>query len=201
VPRNPAGNVSHFEAGLGGEGAGSACRDTTSGVDARGSLVPPHSLPRFREDVTPRDAVVQRVETTLRMPLGCVTQPVLELLHFVRGLLARRGGWTESPRSCPRAYLRHRHDHPRGPSLPPRYSARRSFARLAPPSSVLRPPRTPAAQRPTSPLAYTTRLAPTRATQTGLPCSALLLARVLRPYPAGTSRRASDQAPPVLPSP
>jgi len=47
-------------------------------IDPRGPLVPPHSLPRFREDVTPRDAVVQRVETTLRMPLGCVTQSILE---------------------------------------------------------------------------------------------------------------------------
>jgi hypothetical protein len=50
-------------------------------------------------------------------------------------------------------------------------------------------------------LAYTTRLAPTRAAQTGLSCSALLLARVLRPLPRRDRRRASEQASSVLPSP
>src|SRR5262249_29500626 len=82
-----------------------------------------------------------------------------------------------------------------------RCSARRSFGRLAPPSAVLRSPRTPAAQRPTSPSAYTARLALTWAVQTGLSCSAPLLARVLRPLPRRSHRRASDLAPAVLPSP
>ncbi|MEY4544997.1 MAG: hypothetical protein RL685_1192 [Pseudomonadota bacterium] len=74
-------------------------------------------------------------------------------------------------------------DHRRDPSLPPRSSSRRSFARLPPRSSVLRSPRTPAARHTTSPSAYTCHLALTGAVQTGLSCSALLLVHVLRPIP------------------
>jgi len=68
-----------------------------------------------------------------------------------------------------------RHTHRRGPSLPRRYATPRS--------PVLRPPRTPAQQRPLSPSAHTKRLAATTATKTGLSCSAPLLERVLRPLP------------------
>jgi hypothetical protein len=104
------------------------------------------------------------------------------------------GVWTGSPvRPCPRAYLLRRPDHRRGPSLLPC-----SAPRL---SSVLRPPRTPAAHRSTSPSAYTSRLAATTAVQTGLSCSALLLPIVPLPVP-----RRNPQHPPVsvlwmLPSP
>src|ERR1700677_2714761 len=88
---------------------------------------------------------------------------------------ARGGCWDRTRRPCPRAYLRLRNDPPRDPSLPPRCSSRRS--------TVLRSPRTPAAQRPLSPSAYTGHLAVTTATQRGLSCSALLLERVLLPIP------------------
>ena len=88
---------------------------------------------------------------------------------------AHRGNWDRTCRPCPRASLRPRPDHRRGPSLPSRYSSRRS--------AVLRPPRTPAAPRSLSPSAYTSRAALTRAAQTGLSCSVPLRARVLRPIP------------------
>ena len=63
---------------------------------------------------------------------------------------------------------------------------------LSRPSSVLRPPRTPAAQRSISPSAYTSRLAVTTAAQTGLSCSAPLLERVLLPVPRRDPPRAPD---------
>ena len=85
----------------------------------------------------------------------------------------RRGGWTS--RSCPRACLRGRPCPRRDPSLPARCSSRGS--------SLLRSPRTPAAPRSISPVAYTSRAAPTRAAQTGLSCSVRLRVRVLRPLP------------------
>src|SRR5580693_3154747 len=53
------------------------------GIDARRASAPLHPLPRFREDVTPRDAVVQRVEPATRAPLGREPQSALELSHFV----------------------------------------------------------------------------------------------------------------------
>src|SRR5690606_30519461 len=102
-----------------------------------------------------------------------------------------RGGWPF--RACPCAYLHRRRDRPRGPSLPLRSSSQRS--------ALLRPPRTPAARRSTSPSAYTSRLAPTRAVQTGLSCSALLRDRVLRPIPRRGSTRVPVLAHRVLPSP
>ena len=86
----------------------------------------------------------------------------------------------------------HRHFHPRDPSLRPRYSARSS--------TVLRSPRTPAAHRTTSPLAYTAGRTPLRAAQTGLSCSAHLLVHVLLPVPRRCERRHPNTAPPVLPS-
>jgi hypothetical protein len=52
-------------------------------IDARRALVAPDPLPRLRQDVTPADVVVQRVEASPRMPLGCGTQSPLQLSHFV----------------------------------------------------------------------------------------------------------------------
>lgn len=72
---------------------------------------------------------------------------------------------------------------------------------LARHSAVLRPPRTPAAQRSLSPSAYAMRLAATTAAQTGLSCSALPLVRVLRPIPRRGATRAPVLARHVLPSP
>jgi len=84
-------------------------------------------------------------------------------------------------RPFPRAYLLPRLDHRRDLSLRSRCSAR--------PSTVLRSPRTPAPQRSISPSAYTSHLAATTAVETGLPCSALLLQRVLRSIPRRDSMR------------
>jgi hypothetical protein len=86
-----------------------------------------------------------------------------------------RGDWTRSCRSCPHASLRRRRCPRRDPSLPARCSSRGS--------ALLRSPRTPAAPRSISPVAYTSRAAPTRAAQTGLSCSARLRVRVLRSVP------------------
>src|SRR5205814_3804045 len=116
---------------------------------------------------------------------------VVAVVALCRWADAHRVDWVRSCRPCPRAYLLFRLDHRRGPSLPPRCSSRRSFPAIAPRSSVLRPTRTPAAQRSISPSAYTSRLAATTATQTGLSCSALLLARVLLSIP----RRNQPHAP------
>ncbi len=84
-----------------------------------------------------------------------------------------RGGWTS--RSCPRACLLGRRCPRRDPSLPARCSSRGS--------ALLRSPRTPAAPRSISPVAYTRRAAPTRAAQTGLSCFVPLRVRVLRSVP------------------
>src|SRR5262245_61864555 len=92
---------------------------------------------------------------------------VVGVVALCRQASARRGFWVGSRRPCPRAYLLRRLDHRRDPSLRPRYSSR--------PSSVPRSPRTPAARRSISPLAYTSHLAVTAAAQTGLPCSARFL--------------------------
>src|SRR5258708_4123652 len=86
-----------------------------------------------------------------------------------------RGGWSRSCRSCPRASFRCRRCPRRDPSLPSRCSSRGS--------TLLWSPRTPAAPRSPSPLAYTSRAAPTRAAQTGLSCSVRLPVRVLRSVP------------------
>src|ERR1700682_4254778 len=92
-----------------------------------------------------------------------------------RGTCVPRGGWNRSSRSCPRACLLCRHCPRRDPSLHPRCSSRAS--------SLLWSPRTPAAPRSLSPLAYASRAAATTAAQTGLSCSVPLRARVLRPLP------------------
>ena len=86
-----------------------------------------------------------------------------------------RGGWNRSCRSCPCACLRGRRCPRRDPSLPARCSSRGS--------SLLWSPRTPAAPRSISPVAYTRRAAPTWAAQTGLSCSVRLRVRVLRSIP------------------
>src|SRR6266487_4195916 len=86
-----------------------------------------------------------------------------------------RGDWNRSCRSCPGACLRCRPCPRRDPSLHPRCSSRTS--------ALLRSPRIPAAPRSLSPVAYTSRVAPTRAAQTGLSCSVRLPVRVLRPLP------------------
>lgn len=84
---------------------------------------------------------------------------------------------------------------PQDPSLRTRCSSR--------PSSVLRPPRTSAARRSTSPSAYTSRLVATTTSQSDLPCSAPLLQPVLRPLPRRDRvlvlLRTAEHA--VLPSP
>src|SRR3989442_15112444 len=61
-------------------------RDERLSIHTRRPLVALDSLPRFPQDVTPVDAVVQRVEPSLRGPLGRGPQPALELSHFVRWL-------------------------------------------------------------------------------------------------------------------
>src|SRR5262249_53668196 len=103
------------------------------------------------------------------------------VVALCRSAYVDRGCWDRTCRPCPRAYLLHPRDRPKAPSLRPRSSSR--------PSTVLRPPRTPAAHRSIWPSAYTTRLAVTAATQTGLSCSALLLQRVLLPVPRRNPRR------------
>src|SRR5208337_5098166 len=55
-------------------------------VHARRPLVALHPLPRFPQDVTPVDAVVQRVESALPLLLGCFSESLLQLSHFGDGL-------------------------------------------------------------------------------------------------------------------
>ena len=52
-------------------------------IDARRAPVLSHSLPRLDEDVTPADAVVQRVEAPARLLLGSDVQPSPKLSHLV----------------------------------------------------------------------------------------------------------------------
>ena len=56
------------------------------GIDARRAAVPLHPPPCFPQDVTPVDAVVQRMEASSRLPLGRDPQSALQLSHFVDGL-------------------------------------------------------------------------------------------------------------------
>ncbi len=117
---------------------------------------------------------------------------VLVLLPRAR---ARGGDWERSCRPCPRTYPFSERDQSRGPSLQRRCSA--------PPSPVLRPPRTPAAHDATSPSADTRRSALTRAAQSGLSCSSSSLEHLLRPIPRPDSRRVLPRtsAPRTWPSP
>src|SRR3989304_4061008 len=52
-------------------------------VHARGALVAADAAPRFPQDVTPVDSVVQRVEPALPMLLGCSVELALESSDFV----------------------------------------------------------------------------------------------------------------------
>ena len=129
---------------------------------------------RHRAGGLPRDAAADLAARLL--PIARV-----EVVALCRRTNVRRGGWDRSWRPCPRAYPRFERDQSRAPSLRSRCSSR--------PSTVLRAPRTPAAQRSISPSAYTRRPAVTTAAQTGLSCSASYLAHVLRPLPRGDSTR------------
>ncbi len=106
-----------------------------------------HSPPCFPQDVTPVDAVHQRMEASARLPLGRTPESALQLAHLVRRTRVLRGDWNRSCRSCPRACLLVRRCPRRDPSLRPRCSSRAS--------SLLRSPRTPVAPRSLSPVAYT----------------------------------------------
>ena len=55
-------------------------------IDARRAAVLFHPLPRFPQDVTPVDAVHQRMEAATRLPLGRPPESALQLAHFVDGL-------------------------------------------------------------------------------------------------------------------
>src|SRR5512139_997656 len=55
------------------------------GVDARGPLVPSYRVPRLVQDVTPVDAVVQRVESPTRLLLGHLPQSTLKASHVFAG--------------------------------------------------------------------------------------------------------------------
>src|SRR3954470_10470691 len=55
------------------------------GIDARGPMVPSHLVPRLLQDVTPADAVVQRVKLSTRLLLGHIPQPTLEASYVVLG--------------------------------------------------------------------------------------------------------------------
>ena len=144
-------------------------------IDARRAAIRLHPPPRLPQDVTPVDPIEQGMEAALRRSLGCDPEAALQLAHFVELGGRHRGDWDRTSRSCPRACVLDRQDHRRDPSLRPRCSSRTS--------PLLRSPRTPAAHDSLSPSAYTSRAALTRAAQTGLSCSAHLLARVLRPLP------------------
>ena len=51
-------------------------------VDPGSSPFRLHPPPRFFQDVTPEDPIVQRVEAPLRAALGSHVQPALEFSHF-----------------------------------------------------------------------------------------------------------------------
>ena len=55
-------------------------------IDARRAAVLLHSPPCFPQDVTPVDAVHQRMEASARLPLGRTPESALQLAHFVDGL-------------------------------------------------------------------------------------------------------------------
>src|SRR4030067_1740889 len=50
-----------------------------------------HPLPRFPQDVTPADPVVQRVETPCPAPLGAHVELALEVSHFATGVVGAHG--------------------------------------------------------------------------------------------------------------
>ena len=122
-----------------------------------------HPPPRLPQDVTPPDPVIQGVKAATRRPLG--GQPIACAAVLARPRQwpptapfrwpqqranARRGRWIGRSRPCPNAYLRRNARPKQGPFAPGAFASRRS--------PLLRPPRTPAALRPTSPSAYTNGL-------------------------------------------
>ena len=54
-------------------------------IDARRAAVPLHPPPCFPQDVTPVDAVQQRMEASARLPLGRTPESALQLAHVVDG--------------------------------------------------------------------------------------------------------------------
>jgi hypothetical protein len=55
------------------------------GIDARRAVVPPDQFPRFPQDVTPVDAVVERVKPASRLPLGRDIEAASKFSYFVGG--------------------------------------------------------------------------------------------------------------------
>src|SRR5712691_2192008 len=55
-------------------------------IDARRAAVLLDPSPCFPQDVTPVDAVEQRMKTSARLPLGRTPESALQLAHFVEGL-------------------------------------------------------------------------------------------------------------------
>jgi hypothetical protein len=56
-------------------------------VDPGSPFVAAHTTPRFQQNVTPPDPVVQRVEPSLPITLGRCEEPTLEFSHFVDGVI------------------------------------------------------------------------------------------------------------------
>ena len=83
-------------------------------VDSRRPAVLPDPFPRFPQDVTPTDPVIQRVEPPCLIPLGARPQLALKFSHFVFGVV---GLFPLADQACPRAYPHRHHDQSRVPSL------------------------------------------------------------------------------------
>ena len=80
------------------------------GVDAGGTPVGAHLQPRAPENVHAVDPVEQRVETTIRRPLGRRVQLVLQGPSAVKGVVG-------PPGHAPTPPSHHKHRRSRGPSL------------------------------------------------------------------------------------
>ena len=142
-------------------------------IDARRSAICAHSPPRFPEDVTPPDPVIERMEAPRLAPLGTPPERALQFSHFVFGVVG--------PCGHALALTRIRtHDRSRGPSLHRLVSG---FPGTTTPSDSL------LARRDFTLCAYTRR-----STQRGLrgraspvPCRPVTACR--RQYPGETQRR------------
>ena len=159
---------------------------TSASVWASTPAAPWFRLTRFHASARTSllaDAVIQRMEAATRLPLGSSPESALELSHFVDGRAP--AGVVGTGLAGHALALTSTSDVTTAGALPSGRVLLRGH------HSVLRPPRTPAAQRSLSPSAYTSRFAVTTAAQTGLSCSALLLERVLRPIPRGDPARPS----------
>ena len=137
----------------------------------RGSASPAAMLPTGRHACRCGPSVHGSDDPVAAWPPSRVGVAIGALCRRTR---VRRGGWTVCGHALARTCA-HRHCPRKDPSLPARCSSRGS--------SLLRSPRTPAAPRSLSPVAYTSRAAPTRAAQTGLSCFVRLRVRVLRSVP------------------